>query len=91
MFAENLAGSTIHRFFRKAFVPWGNSWRYVSLAELNEMLRVFSRFELYSTGFLAAFGRNENQRRGLAWLDTLVFSKVVAPEAKYIAYGIAVK
>ena len=91
LFAENLAGSTIHGLFRKAFVPWGDSWRYVSLAEMNEMMRVFPRFELYSTGFFAAFGRNEKQRRGLAWLDTLVFNKVVPAEAKYIAYGIAVK
>jgi SAM-dependent methyltransferase len=33
LFAENLAGSLLHKFARKKFVKWGKSWNYVSLGE----------------------------------------------------------
>jgi len=91
VFAENLAASRLHKTLRKKFVKWGDSWRYVSLAELSDYLAVFSSFELQSTGVMASFGRNEAQRKALAQIDKLGINQLSPASWKYIGYGIAVK
>ncbi|MEE8452698.1 MAG: class I SAM-dependent methyltransferase [Thermoguttaceae bacterium] len=90
-FAENLVASPIHRFIRNAFVPWGKSWRYVSIPEILGFMSVFSEVDYVTVGFLGAFGRNEFQRKILGKIDVAVIDKL-APEAwKYIIIGIAKK
>ncbi len=91
VFAENLSASLMHKTLRKKFVKWGDSWRYVSLAELSEYLSIFSSFELKSTGVLSSFGRNEAQRRALAKFDQLGLNQLSPGSWKYIGYGIAQK
>jgi SAM-dependent methyltransferase len=91
VFAENLSASLMHKTLRKKFVKWGDSWRYVSLAELSNYLSIFSSFELKSTGVMASFGRNEAQRKALAQVDKLGLNQLSPASWKYIGYGIAVK
>ena len=91
LFAENLIASRLHRQLRKRFVNWGDSWRYVSLEEMNYFLRNFSAINLRTTGVLATLGRNEIQRDLLSSIDKLVLNKVSPRSWKYICYGIAEK
>lgn len=91
LFAENLIASPFHQQFRKRFVNWGNSWRYVSIKEMHELMKDFSSIEIKTTGILGTFGRNENQRNILSTLDELILNKAFPDKWKYIAYGIAEK
>lgn len=91
LFAENLSASRFHKYLRKKFVRWGQSWRYVNLTELEEMLTKFSSIEIKTTGFLANFGQSEQQRNILAHLDSGLLNNLSPKTWKYIAYGIAVK
>lgn len=91
LFAENLSASALHRGLRKKFVNWGDSWRYVSLNEVNELLKDFSKAEIKTTGVSAAFGRSEGQRRFLSSIDSGLLNKLSPKSWKYIAYGVAVK
>ena len=89
-FAENLSGSSLHRIARNIFVPWGKSWRYVSVCELNEWLSIFETKEIYTTGFLAAFvSKPKWLKKMAANLDSrLVF---LPSKWRYVAYGHAQK
>jgi SAM-dependent methyltransferase len=91
LFAENLRASILHRFFRSLFISWGNKWRYIDTNEINLFLSVFNYREINYTGFLAAFGRNENQRRIFAKVDNSVFNRLLPHRWKYVCFGIAVK
>ena len=72
LFAENLTGSALHRYFRRKFVKWGNAWRYVTIKELLEMLYEFKNVSYSTFGFFGAFGRNNIQRNLLGYLDNLL-------------------
>lgn len=91
LFAENLSASPLHRFFRKQFIKWGRSWRYVSIPEMESFLKDFSELEMYTNGFLAAFGRSDSQRNFLNSIDRLLLNNLAPPSWKYIAYGIGEK
>ncbi len=91
LFAENLIASPLHQAFRKRFVKWGDSWRYVSLDELKLFLKDFSSVQIKSNGVLATFGRNEHQRKFLSHLDNYIFNHICPNSWKYIGYGVAVK
>jgi len=91
LFAENLIASPFHQGLRKKFVNWGNSWRYISVAEMRGFLTDFSKVTLKTTGVLATFGRNELQRNILSGADRLLFNRIFPERWKYISYGIAVK
>lgn len=91
LFAENLIASPFHQLLRKKFVNWGDSWRYVSINEMNGFLKDFSSYDINATGVLGTFGRNERQRNLLSTLDELILNKVCPDNWKYISYGIAVK
>lgn len=91
LFAENLIASPLHQGLRKRFVNWGDSWRYVSIKEMKELLKDFSFCDIRLTGVLGTFGRNENQRNILSTIDELVLNKICPDNWKYIGYGIAEK
>lgn len=91
LFAENLIASSFHQKLRKKFVNWGNSWRYLSIPEMHELMQDFSSVDLKTTGILGTFGRNEKQRNILSAVDGAVLNKISPDSWKYIAYGIAVK
>lgn len=91
LFAENLKASAMHCWFRKTFRKWGDVWRYVTVPEINELTKPFTKVQLHTTGFLSTFGRNEGQRSFLASADEAVFNKLVPQGWNYIAYGVAEK
>jgi SAM-dependent methyltransferase len=91
LFAENLIASPFHQKMREKYVNWGSSWRYVSIAEMQDFLKPFSSYTLKTTGVLATFGRNENQRQFFASIDELILNKICPKEWQYICYGIAEK
>jgi SAM-dependent methyltransferase len=90
-FAENLVGCPAHRFFRRKFVEWGTTWRYVSIAEMQEFLSPFSSVHYKTVGFTAAFGRSELQRNALAVLDRAIVDYLVPETWRYIVVGVAKK
>jgi hypothetical protein len=89
-FAENLEGSTIHMFFRKNFVKWGHSWRYLKMEEVDDLFSCFPFVEYETKGFWGTFGRTENQRKMLGMIDNLTDS-VIPAHKKYILIGVAIK
>ncbi len=91
LFAENLIASSFHQRLRKKFTGWGEAWRYVSIKEMNDLLKDFSSFTLKTTGVLGTFGRNEGQRNFLSTMDEILFNNVCPENWKYIVYGIAEK
>jgi SAM-dependent methyltransferase len=91
LFAENLIASPIHRRLRKRFTNWGESWRYLSIEEMNVLLSRFSSYEMKMTGISATFGRTEAQRNFLSRIDEIVLNRISPDKWKYICYGVAVK
>lgn len=91
LFAENLIGSPVHQQFRKKYIKWGNSWRYLSLHELKTFLHPFASYEIKTTGVMSTFGRNEGQRNIFSAIDKFVLNKLAPDNWKYIGYGIAKK
>lgn len=91
LFAENLIASPLHQAFRKRFVKWGDSWRYVSITELKSFLKDFSSYQINANGVVATFGRSELQRKVLSILDHLIFNRLFPNQWKYIGYGVAIK
>jgi SAM-dependent methyltransferase len=91
LFAENLRLSVLHDVIRKIFRQWGSKWRYVSLQEINTLMKKFSTVDIATTGFLSVFGKNEPQREILAAVDEQLFNKLVPQRWHCIAYGIAEK
>ena len=91
LFAENLRGSPLHRYFRKRFISWGNRWRYVSSDEMRAFLSPFRHMQFRTTGFFGAFGRRESQRRLLSSFDRLAVNALVPASWHYVIYGVAQK
>lgn len=91
LFAENLEGSGLHRFFRDNFIKWGKTWKYLKFADIPPLFSGFSQLEFSSCGFAGAFGRSEWQRRFLGELDGGMFNKIVPKDWHYIAIGVATK
>ncbi len=91
LFAENLTGSPLHRFFRRNFVKWGNGWRYVTIDEMRDFLRPFSQVRFDTSGVLGTFGRSEAQRQLLANVDRAALNAAFPPHWRYIMYGVATK
>lgn len=91
MFAENATGSLLHVHLRRRFLEWGRQWRYIAPDEMKELLCGFSRVEVRTTGFLAAFGVTEGQRNALARLDRAILNRALPNRFHYIVYGVAEK
>lgn len=91
LFAENLQGNYLHKILRTKFIKWSNSWRYISLEEIETFLKSFSSYNIKTNGVIANFGLNERQRNLLSLLDDLLLNKIFQDKNKYIVYGIAQK
>jgi SAM-dependent methyltransferase len=91
LFAENLTGSPMHRYLRNRYVPWGNSWRYVTIQEVKSFLKQFKTYQVKTTGVISLLGRSESQRNTLASIDKLLLNHILPDHWKYIVYGIAEK
>jgi SAM-dependent methyltransferase len=90
-FAENLIASPLHQSLRRRFVQWGNTWRYVSVAEMEEFLSRFSHVRYRTLGCAGAFGRGEIQRHLFGILDQTVLNHIVPDNWRYIIVGVATK
>ncbi len=90
LFAENTESSFVHKFLRKNFIKWGSEWNYLKVDEIKTLFSSFKSVQYITIGFLAAFGRNEAQRKFLGKLDR-VFEKLVPKRKRYILIGIAKK
>ena len=91
LFAENLVASPLHKFARKKFNKWGSYWRYITIQETKSFLKEYKSVHFNTTGFSAAFGRNETQRYSLAKLDNMLLNKITPASWKYVVYGMAEK
>lgn len=90
LFAENLVGSSMHKYLRRKFVKWGKSWRYLTLDELLLLTKDFSSVQYKTFGFLGAFGRSETQRTILGLID-YVLCIFIPKNKKYIASFVCTK
>jgi SAM-dependent methyltransferase len=91
LFAENLRGSAMHRFLRKHLVKWNAVWRYVTIDEMLSYLAPFSNVQYETTGFFGLCGRTPAASSALGKIDGAVFDRIVAPQSRYIIYGVARK
>ena len=90
LFAENLAATRVHMYFRSRFTNWGDKVRYIHLAELPELFSDFQALHFTSHGFLAVFGRSEMQRSILHCLDRII-EPLISDYSKYLVVGCATK
>lgn len=89
-FAENLKGSQLHQFARSKFVKWGNRWHYLSLEEMTNLLSIFSRAEIKTTGFTSAFCKTPQAINALlSHIDTTL--TFLPPRYNYVSFGHAIK
>jgi SAM-dependent methyltransferase len=91
LFAENLAGTSIHQFLRRSYVNWGAYWRYLTVEETKQLCGNFKSFKFITRGFLGSFGMNEMQRQILGRIDSLFFDGILPDRMKYILIGVAEK
>ena len=91
LFAENLAGSKMHQFFRKKLVRWGSSWNYLNIKDVEKLFEGFDSYHYKTFGFLGALGMNNGQRNMFGRLDTLLFERITSSSMKYIVVGVATK
>jgi ubiquinone/menaquinone biosynthesis C-methylase UbiE len=87
LFAENLEGSKLHQYLRKKFVSWGERWRYIDRAEIQNWANDFSTRKTKAHGVISLFGRSEKQRSFLAGIDT-VLTPITPKKWRYILYGV---
>lgn len=90
LFAENLVGCVLHRFFRRRFVRWAASWRYLDLTDIPDLFAPFDKLDFSCHGVLATFGRSERQRRVLHGIDR-VLDRLLPDRSKYMMAGTASK
>jgi SAM-dependent methyltransferase len=90
-FAENLVASPVHRYFRRRFVRWSASWRYVSIGEMRSFLAPFRDVAYRTVGFAGAFGRTSGQRSLLGSLDRALLDGLVPERWRYVIAGVARK
>jgi SAM-dependent methyltransferase len=87
LFAENQRGSRFHQKARSMFVPWGNTWYYPALSEIEELLAVFSSFEVYTYGFFSCIKKD--------FAPFIALDRLVCGSPKshrhYMAFGHALK
>ena len=91
LFAERLRVSVIHEILRKTFRQWSSKWHYLSLREMNMLMKNFSSLDIETTSFLSLSGRNEPQQNSLTTASGKLFDKLVPLHWYYIVYGIAEK
>jgi ubiquinone/menaquinone biosynthesis C-methylase UbiE len=90
-FAENLRASSMHNFARTKFVEWGSRWYYVPFSEMKELLRIYSTYEIKTTGFLSAFVPEKFKaiKKIISKFDTLL--EWLPNNWHYVSFGHAIK
>lgn len=91
LFAENLEASALHKWARRNFTGWGDSWNYLKSSEIENLFSMFQNVEWEAAGFLGAFGTSEFLRRILGNIDSIFFDSLVNTDKKYLCFGVATK
>ena len=90
IFAENLKGTKLHVWLRKKFIKWNSYWRYLILKKDMDLFDGYSKKQFKTTGFIAAFGRSEAQRKFLGYLDNLI-TWMLPSSWRYVLIGVLTK
>jgi hypothetical protein len=91
LFAENLAATRAHAAWRSRFGAGKDGWRYLTVREMERMLRPFSAVHYRTAGFAGAWGSNETLRRTSGALDEFFCRWVVPASWQYVLMGVAIK
>lgn len=87
IFAENTSASSLHKFARNKFIKWSSYWRYLEIPKDLSFFESFKLVDKKMTGFFAAFGRSEAQRKFLSYIDWF-FNPIIPDKWKYILIGV---
>ena len=90
LFAENLQGSLLHQLFRKKFITWNSYWRYLNIKSDKDLFSEYKFINLKTFGFLATFGRSENQKSILFRFDS-IFRLLTPKSWRYVISGVLKK
>lgn len=82
-FCENLTASPLHQFARKRFTGWGSRWRYLTIAEIEELTSEYKAKKYKTFGFWGVFGRTGWLSNVLGTVDG-AFDKYVKESNRYI-------
>ena len=87
VFAENIEGTFLHKFFRNKFSYGkdGSGWKYFNIDDLIKIVN--KKFDIcnYDTnGVIACFGRTEFQRNLLSKFDNYIFNRITPQKYKYV-------
>jgi SAM-dependent methyltransferase len=88
LFAENLAGTPLHRILRRRFTRY--DWTYPAWPADSDLFGSFAHVEADTTGVLANLGRSWRQRELLARTDA-VLCRLVPSSWHYMVYGVCTK
>ncbi|MEM7162378.1 MAG: methyltransferase domain-containing protein [Bacteroidota bacterium] len=89
-FAENLEGSSLHKYVRGKTRAWGNSWNYLQYDQCEKLFSNFAEKHLITHGYFSAFGPNDFFKRILGLVDGLI-NPLLSPSKKYILFGVCKK
>ncbi|WP_070137816.1 class I SAM-dependent methyltransferase [Crocinitomix algicola] len=90
LFAENLKASKLHQAFRQKYVKWNDYWRYFDLKNDDYFYAKFTKKQFKTQGFIAVFGRTEQQRGLLAKIDRIIL-RAIPKSWRYVLFGVLSK
>jgi len=91
LFAENLAATRVHAAWRGRFGAGKDGWRYLTVREMEQLLRPFSAVHYRTAGFFGAWGANDMQVRMSGALDAFLCRGLVPASWQYVLMGTAIK
>jgi SAM-dependent methyltransferase len=91
LFAENLAATRVHAALRARFGAGKDGWRYVTVREMEQLLRPFTAVHHRTTGFVGARGASETQMRMSGAVDRFLCRWLVPASWQYVLMGTAIK
>jgi hypothetical protein len=91
LFAENLAATRVHAAWRSRFGAGKDGWRYLTVREMERMLRPFAAVHYRTAGFFGAWGSSETQMAMSGALDEFVCRWLVPASWQYVLMGTAIK
>ena len=88
LFAENLAGTPLHKFLHDRFT--GYYWNHLAWPADSDLFASFAQVQVRTTGVLANLGRSRRQRDLLGRADE-VLCRLVPSSWRYMVHGVCAK
>jgi ubiquinone/menaquinone biosynthesis C-methylase UbiE len=88
LFAENLAGTPLHKFLHRRFT--GYYWNHLAWPADSDLFASFAHVQAGTTGLLANLGRSPRQRMVLARADE-VLCRLAPSSWHYMVHGVCTK